>query len=103
MKISTLNQNQAPALHVRTDLTAGNWVSDRCYGYRDKVSWDCFWRGWPQKDDYCYGCHGKNNESMFKECLYHSGEPDWWKAFPECTSSQQCYDSRPAYVKPSAS
>ena len=92
------NHSQSCAITVRTALQAGNFDSDTCYIQRNMASFDCALHGWPQNDSKCWRCAGGNNEEMLKRCLYYSDEPDWWKAFPECSSSKQCFDSRPAPI-----
>jgi hypothetical protein len=87
------------AIPARTALQAGNRNSDYCYVKRNTVSFECAFKGWPQKDPVCWRCAGNNNESELKWCLYYAGEPDWWKPFRGCTSSQQCFDTRSAIIK----
>ena len=88
---------QKQALKMRTGLTAGTEASKNCYFHRDMTTLACTFLGWPQDDPAMEGCVGKNNESELKKCLYNSGAADWWRAFPECTSSEQCYNTRPDF------
>lgn len=84
-------------LKIRTHLTAGTEASQRCYSERDITTLYCTILGWPQDDPAMEGCVAHNNESNLKRCLYGSGAADWWRAFPECTSSEQCHKDRPLY------
>ncbi len=95
---SLFPQQALATLALRTHIRSGNLRSDGCYVKRNLCSLECGLAGWPQKDGTKVNCAGNNNENRLKECLFASGEPDWWKAFPECNSSQQCFDTRPAWI-----
>ncbi len=85
----------ATGLRVRTHTRAGNFHSDACYLFRNLRSMECNSVGWPQNDPVHPECAGKNNEIDLRRCLYYAGEPDWWKPFEGCTSSEQCYSTMP--------
>ncbi len=77
-------------LRTQTRLQAGNPASDACYIQRNYKTIQCTLEGWGSLD-----CAGDANEYSLKVCLSRSGEPDWWKDFPGCTSSWQCESYRP--------
>jgi hypothetical protein len=81
-------------LAVRTDTHSGNSESNLCYLRRNLISLDCSIVNWPQNSPDYPECTGNRNEQSLKSCLHGSGEPDWWKPFPGCTSSEQCYETR---------
>ena len=86
-------------IRANTSVQVGNFASDKCYMVRNSRSGSCFLKGWPQNDLEFWFCAGNNNERELKECLFKSGEPNWWKDFPDCLplgSGQLCYDKRPA-------
>lgn len=78
-------------LRVRTLIQAGNAASDACYFTRNINVVICNTEGWPALSD----CAGDNMEKDLKECLSTSGEANWWKDFPGCTSASQCTGYRP--------
>ena len=85
---------------ARTQLRAGNSLSDTCYSTRNRISVTCGFLGWPQDSKNYPLCNKQNNENYLRKCLSTSGEPDWWKAFPECTDSIQCDFLTPPYTEP---
>ncbi len=82
---------------LHSHLTAGTPAGDNCYVVRNWSVMECALRGWPQ---YLDPCAGNNMERNLKACLYKVDDHNWWKAFPECTSAKQCYNTRPAYTDP---
>ncbi len=85
----TKNQTH-PGLRITTGVSAGNPASDKCYVSRNFRSIDCALYGWPQNNKDLPACTGNNNDITLKYCLDKSGETDWWKSFPDCTSAKQC-------------
>ncbi len=78
-------------LRLHTNVQAGNLISDNCYYQRNTSVFGCSLLQWPQNGG---DCTGNKLEQNLKECLYDSGEPNWWKDFPGCTSAKQCYEKR---------
>lgn len=88
-------------LQTHTGLKSGDIYGDMCYISRNSLVTQCALKGWPQNSYRTEYCVGNNAERDLKACLHdQSKEPEWYKAFPECTSNQQCYDTRPAYTAP---
>ena len=85
----TKNQTH-PGLRITTGVSAGNPASDNCYINRNMNSIACALAGWPQNNKDLPACVGNNNEIWLKQCLNESGEKDWWRSFPDCTSAEQC-------------
>jgi len=86
-----LKKQNHTGLALQTSIKSGNLISDNCYFRRNGEVFGCSLTGWPQNGGVCTG---NTIEHELKECLYDSGEPNWWKDFPGCTSSDQCYQNR---------
>jgi len=88
-------------MQIHTSLKSGDLYGDMCYFSRNSAVMSCALKGWPQNSYRTEHCVGNNIERELKNCLFtRSKEPNWYQAFPECTSNQQCYDNRPAYTAP---
>lgn len=67
-------------LICRTGLKSGNLTSAMCYAARNifNANPGCWYQF------YCF------EEHDLKKCLSRSGEPDWWKDFPDMDQQKAC-------------